>query len=324
MCVPRERHISPFSGDIDKDRRGVDEFLEEAERVISARNQSAPEQFDFVMSLLRGSALDEVRLRKADGDVVKDLFSYLKDAFGDKRSASQLLQNFYNCKQKEGEDIRDFSHALSQAFSCVLKQHPKSVANEKTVLRDQFVEGVRDLSLRRELKKYVRDNPTSTLIEVREEAYLWSSEEQVPSPKVVRSKAKSCSHVTAEAQCCAATATENSMYLEGVMKTLKEQGKVTNATKPSEKSVSFDDVLKVLAEQGKVITELTRAVKELTTQSKNPSSQTPNRTKTVPRFTPDGKPICFKCQTAGHVAKQCPQRKQKNSENPSVSSQSEN
>lgn len=79
-----------------------------------------------------------------------------------------MFRNFYNCKQKEGEDIRDFSHA----FSCVLKQHPKSVANEKAVLRDQFVEGVRDYSLRRELRKYVRDNPTSTLIEVREEAYL--------------------------------------------------------------------------------------------------------------------------------------------------------
>lgn len=141
---------------------------------------------------------------------------------------------------------------------------------------------------------------------------------------MVRSKPKTCSHITAEAQCCAATATENPMYLEDVMKTLKEQGKVINSTRPREKSVSSDEVLKVLAEQGKVITELTKAVKELTVQSKNPSSQTPNRTKTVPRFTPDSKPICFKCQTAGHVAKKCQQRKQKNSENPFVSSQSEN
>lgn len=92
VYVPRERHISPFSGDIDKDGRGVDEFVEEVERVISARNQSAPEQLDFVMSLLRGSALDEVCLRKADGDDVEDLFSYLQDAFGEKHSVSQLLQ----------------------------------------------------------------------------------------------------------------------------------------------------------------------------------------------------------------------------------------
>ncbi|KAL6462436.1 hypothetical protein MHYP_G00288580 [Metynnis hypsauchen] len=276
-----ERHISPFSGDIDKDGRSVEEFIEEVERVISARNQSAPEQFDFGMSLLRGSALDEVHLRKADGDIVKDLFVYLRDAFGDKRSASQLLQNFYNCKQKEGEDIRDFSHALSQAFSCVVKQYPNSVANEKAVLRDQFVQGVRDSSLRRELRKYVRGKPTSTLIEVREEAYLWSSEDQVPSTKVVRSKVNTCSHVTAEAHCCAAAATENPVCLEDVMKTLKEQGKVTNRVKPSEKSVSVNDVLQVLAEQGRVLTELTKAVQELTTQSKNPSSPTQKKTQNL-------------------------------------------
>ncbi|KAM9699214.1 uncharacterized protein ACNS7B_003097 [Menidia menidia] len=323
VYVPRERHISPFSGDFDKDGRSVDEFIEEVERVISARNQSAPEQFDFVLSLLRGSALEEVRLRKADGDVVKDLFVYLTDAFGDKRSASQLLQDFYNCKQKEGEDIRDFSYSLSQAFSFIRNQHPNSVANENTVLRDQFIEGIRDLSLRRELRKYVRGKPASTFIEVREEAYLWSLD-QAPTTKMARSKVKTWSNVTAEAQCCAVKERGNPMYLEDVMKTLKEQDKITTPTRPNEKSVSIDDVLKVLTEQGKVITELTKAVKELTIQSKDPSSQTPYKIKTVPRFTPDGKPICFKCQTAGHVAKQCPQKRHGNSEESPVSGQSGN
>lgn len=123
--------------------------MEEVERVLHARNQSAPEQFDFVMSLLRGPALEEVRLRKdAETDQISDLFSYLREAFGDKRSPSQLLQSFYSCKQREGEDIRDFSHALSQALSIVLKQTPSSVSGEKVILRDQFVEG-------RELHKYV-------------------------------------------------------------------------------------------------------------------------------------------------------------------------
>ncbi len=39
VYVPRERHIEPFSGDIDKDGRSVDEFIEEV-KVLSARNQS--------------------------------------------------------------------------------------------------------------------------------------------------------------------------------------------------------------------------------------------------------------------------------------------
>lgn len=73
-----------------------------------------------------------------------------------------------------------------------------------------------------------------------------------------------------------------------------------------------------------MITELTKAVKELTVQSKNPSGQASSKIKTVPQFTPDGKPICFKCQTAGHVAKQCPQKRHKTSDESPISGQSGN
>lgn len=321
VYVPRERHIAPFSGDIDKDGRSVDEFIEEVERVLSARNQSPPEQFDFVMSLLRGSALEEVRLRKdEETDQIGDLFSYLREAFGDKRSASQLLQYFYSCKQKEGEDIRDFSHALSQALSSVMKQHPGSVANGKLALRDQFVDGVRDPSLRRELRKYVRAHPESSLIEVREEAYLWVSEEPTASAKGMKSKAKACSHMATDVQCTAVAANEKAGYLEDVMKVLAEQGKVNTAGPASEKSVSLDDVMKVLAEQGKVITELSKAVKSLTSQNQRPSTMAPSK----PKFTADGKPVCFRCQTEGHVAKQCPQKRRKDTDCAPVSSQQGN
>lgn len=324
VYVPRERHISPFSGDIDRDGRSVDEFIEEVDRVLAARNQSPLEQFDFVMSLLRGSALEEVRLRKDETtDQISDLFSYLRDAFGDKRSASQLLQSFFSCKQKESEDIREFSHALSQALSLVLKHYPNSVANEKVALRDQFVEGLRDPSLRREMRKYIRAHPESSLIEVREEAYLWASEEPAVSSKCVKSKVKACSQITTDAQCTAVTATEKPMCLEDVMKVLTEQGTVNTKGQSSEKSVSLDDVVKVLAEQGKVITELTKAVKDLKSQNHRPSAPAGSRPQT-PKFTVDGKPICFKCQTEGHIAKQCPQKRRQSVENPPASSQQGN
>ncbi|XP_067381076.1 uncharacterized protein [Channa argus] len=249
VYMPRERHIAPFSGDLDKDGRSVDEFIDEVERVLFTRNQSPPEQFDFVMSLLRGPALEEVRLRKDDQtEQTSDLFSYLREGFGDRRSSSQLLQNFYSCKERDGEDIRDFSHVLSQALSSVMKHYPRSVANGKIALRDQFIEGVRDPVLRRELRKYVRALPDSSLIEVREEAYSWSSEELGPGVKGGKSKVKACSHLTTDMQCRAVTTSENPCYLEVVMKALAEQGKVS-ASGQAEQSVSLDDVLKVLKEQ---------------------------------------------------------------------------
>lgn len=317
VYVPRERHIAPFSGDMDKDGRSVDEFIEEVERVLAARNQSPPEQFDFVMSLLRGPALEEVRLRKdEETDQISDLFSYLREAFGDRRSASQLLQNFFSCKQRESEDLREFSHALSQALNLVLKHYPSSVANEKVTLRDQFVEGVSDPALRRELRKYVRANPESSLIEVREEAYLWSSEELTPGAQSVRTKRRVCNYMTTDAHGEVGTASERPGCIEDVIKVLAEQGKISVADQ-TEKSVSLEDVMKILAEQGKVITELTKAVKDLAAHNPTSSSAVANQPRTLPKFTADGKPICFRCQSEGHIAKQCPQKRRKDAGNQS-------
>ncbi|KAL1263485.1 hypothetical protein QQF64_006224 [Cirrhinus molitorella] len=73
------------------------------------------------------------------------------------------------------------------------------------------------------------------------------------------------------------------------------------------KTVTLEDVLEVVAEQGKAINELTQTVKNLAARSVSAKVETP-RPKSQPKFTEDGQPICFKCQVAGHVAKNCPQK----------------
>lgn len=106
-----------------------------------------------------------------------DLFAYLRNAFGERRSVTQLLQSFYNRKQADGEDLRDYSHALSQILSSVVKQSTNAISDENTVLRDQFIEGLKNATLRRELRKMVREKPHSSLLEVRDEALLWEMED---------------------------------------------------------------------------------------------------------------------------------------------------
>ncbi len=90
--------------------------------------------------------------------------------------------------------MRDLSHALSQALSSDLKCSPDAIVNERVALRDQFVEGVRDPFLRRELRKFVRDHPRCTMIDVRDEAQLWFVEEPSASSKM--SKSRCCSDMT--------------------------------------------------------------------------------------------------------------------------------
>ncbi|KAI3367436.1 hypothetical protein L3Q82_026298, partial [Scortum barcoo] len=62
-------------------------------------------------------------------------------------------------------------------LSSVVKQSTAAIPNEQTVLRDQFIEGLKDAALRRELRKIVRDKPESSLLDVRNEALLWEMED---------------------------------------------------------------------------------------------------------------------------------------------------
>lgn len=134
IYVPRERQVQPFSGEYNKDGRSVEEFIEEVERVLRARDQTQEEQLDFIISLLRGPALEEVRLCVGNQSrQASDLFTFLREAFGERRSGTQLLQTFYNRKQLDGEDLRNYSHALSRLLSSVAKQSPGGLANEEGI-----------------------------------------------------------------------------------------------------------------------------------------------------------------------------------------------
>lgn len=281
VYISRERHIAPFSGDLEKDGRSVDNFIEEIERVLrTMANRSAHDKYDFVMSLLKGSALEEVRLCTDDKPIpVEDLYKHLREAFTDKRSVPQLLHDFYSCKQREGEDILDYSHAVRKALQQVVKCSPTSISNVQVALRDQFVEGIREPTLRQELRRYVRGKPASTMVEVREEASLWTMEEPSAHAKSTKSKSR-VSDQGDEAYCAAVGAS-------------------------GQNPMSLNDVLKVVSEQGKQINELTQAIKDLTTQTATTSRVQP---RAPLRFTQDGKPICLKCQKEGHIAKECPQK----------------
>ena len=46
-----------------------------------------------------------------------DLFFYLREAFREKRTTPQLLHAFYARRQLDGEDLRDYSHALPQLLT---------------------------------------------------------------------------------------------------------------------------------------------------------------------------------------------------------------
>lgn len=185
VYIPCERQIVPFSGDCCKDNQTVDEFIDEIERVIRVRGLNSEDQVDFILSHLRGSALEEIKLCMG-GEIKQpqELFSYLRGAFREKRTTPQLLHAFYARRQSDGEDFRDFSHALSQLLNAALQQSSHVVSDPQLALRDQFIEGVRDSTLRRELRRFVRERPHCTLFDIHDEAMMWCMEDKPHSANV--------------------------------------------------------------------------------------------------------------------------------------------
>lgn len=284
VYIPREKQIVPYCGDASKDCQTVDEFIEELERVIRVRGLSEEDQVDFILSHLRGSALDEVKLCVGEEDARSlELFAYLRNAFREKRTTPQLLHAFYARRQLEGEDLREYSHTLATMLNAALRQAANAVPDAQLALRDQFVEGIRDSILRRELRKLVRDRPRVTLFEVREEALLWCTEERPRGTSVAKSR-----------------------YMRGLGGEEGVGSTREGASPPSgDLNAVLQDVVKAVAQQGKAISELTSAVRNLTTQRTNVVSERPQRAQVRPRYTRDGQPICLRCEGVGHIARQC-------------------
>ena len=92
---------------------------------------------------------------RSNPDFLQDV---LTQAFGEKRSSSQLLKLF---EQKEREKLRAFSHSLNELLKNATKADPKAVSDLEKTLRDQFENNVRDPFLRKELKRFIREcNPS--------------------------------------------------------------------------------------------------------------------------------------------------------------------
>ncbi|KAK3741212.1 hypothetical protein QZH41_006221 [Actinostola sp. cb2023] len=240
VVVPRERKIKTFSGR-PKDgssEQTIEEFIEEVKTIIGARDMSKAEQLDFITSHLEGAAKEELKVYpEEDRRDPKKVFEILGDAFGEKRSKPQLLKAFYDRRQKDGESLREFSHALSELWTRVVKKDTKCSADSDTMLRDQFADNVRDALLRKELKRSIRVRPGISFLDIREEGISWSEEEE-KSPHATQRFRNTTSTSEVKAESC-----------------------ILQGKDPQDSTLR--DLAKMLQQQQEAIKELTAAVARL-------------------------------------------------------------
>lgn len=173
VFAPRERKVRKFSGTSTEEYYPIQDFLQEIQSVFDARRMTPAERADYIIPNLEGPAREEVRYRTAaerrDPGRLQEI---LEGVFGEKLMSAQLLARFHNRRQEPGESLQQFCHQLMQIGSRI-----KAVGgNVDHLMGEVFAENVRDINLRRELKRLKRERPVISFFDLREAAILWVDE----------------------------------------------------------------------------------------------------------------------------------------------------
>lgn len=173
VFTPKQRKLEKFSWRTDGAYSSVYEFVEEFQRVLKTRPSTTEEQVYFLISHLEGPAKDEIRYRASpEKNTPQKILTILKDAFGERATTSELMTEFYQCKQDYSETLRDFSRKLMKKLDPFLRLDNSYVTDKDKLLRNKLSENVTNTCLKRELKKIIRARPTITFTDIREEALV--------------------------------------------------------------------------------------------------------------------------------------------------------
>lgn len=270
VYVQKDRDIRNFSGY----NVSVDEWIEDVKCITSTCRMSISEEADFIYSHLEGAAKDEIRYRQSsvrqNAGAILDI---LQDAFGVKDNVTTLQKNFLERIQKPDESLRSYSYALMGLMRKVTKKDPSWLVNEERTLCDQFSQNVRDILLRKHLKQIVRLNPDIPFLELRQEAILWSEEEEYADTE---------KHYPSTETMCA----KSNIDKRPVSSTGNEQ---------------MSQLLDVVKKQSQQIESLQKAVNRKSDQA------SPRREGYEPNYY--GSPLCFGCHKPGHKIADCPEKK---------------
>lgn len=261
-----------------------EEWKGEAKSCLNKQDLTGVEGVNFLLGHLEGTARDEIRYtRDADRNTPDKVFDILEDAFGIRQSATQLMDAFFAYRQGEKESIREYSHALMKLLGKVQKKDNARISDADVVLRDQFAEKVRDPHLRRELKKRVRQDSALTFKQIREEAYDWEEDDQVPRKK--------------------ATVHE----VEGVM---QEPEVVVEAARAKPAEPEWQQKMFAMMEcQQQAFSKLADAMSTFSIQQRSAEAREVSAVSQGSFHREPRVRRCFKCRGTDHLVKDCPEKR---------------
>ncbi|XP_076436864.1 uncharacterized protein LOC143276262 [Babylonia areolata] len=147
----------------------AEDFILEVKRVLAAYPMGDEMAAFFVYSHLQGTAHRELMLRDLEEtNTPEKVIDILLGVFRDGRRVTTLLSTFFSREQLPEESTLDYSHAL-HSMGRIIRMKSTGALNAE-MLRDHFIDGLRNPLLKRELCHILRREPQTTFIQVRDEA----------------------------------------------------------------------------------------------------------------------------------------------------------
>lgn len=294
IYVPRERKVTEFGGF--PTRPGditVEEWVKSVKAALRVLRVPVEDHVDFIEEHLKGQAKATVKfMAVADKKDVEKVFELLLEVYGDKVPIGTRLKEFFERKQEPGETIRAYAYDLQERMSKVERRDPQRVPDPDTVLKEQLVLGLRDDSLRREMKRRFKEEPSKKFYELMQAAIMWSEEEEVP---------------------VAETAKSNPCTRSGGLVNAAAGEKALPQTQLTLESLS-EAVQKLAVQQGEMLKVMTEVMK-----GKNPTNmprhpRAPGPRRRAPLKDELGRYICYTCDRPGHTSRECSLRRRTESQ----------
>lgn len=268
-------------------------------------------QVDFILSNLEGEAKRQILVVPLEQrDTVEKIFKRLQTLYGDKMPIPVLRSLCFSCRQESMEAVSDFSLRLQELFKKLRQRDADSIRNPDTLMRDQFVDGLQDKVLKRELRTLIRSSEDLSFAAVYQEACIRLE----ASGEVGLAACDAVGQVT--------KISSPQVDLQQLKKELRDEMAVEIKNHMSTLSKGIVSELREelgLAARGMAGQNYEMQAHQGGRRPSLPTALYTSREPVRPRsqrlhqYASDGRPICSKCSQPGHIQRYCQQRERSNS-----------